>query len=80
MCCETEALLRSGPGIGDVTARTLPAQLPQLGTIGRHQLAAHVGIAPLDRDSGLMQGRRFIAGERTSMWGVLYMAALTAIQ
>lgn len=78
--CETEALLKSVPGIGDVTARTVLAQLPELGTIGRHQLAALVGIAPINRDSGLMRGRRSIAGGRTSVRGVLYMAALTAIR
>jgi transposase len=78
--CETEGLLKSVPGIGDVTARTLLAQLPELGTIGRHQLAALVGIAPINRDSGLMRGRRSIAGGRTSVRGVLYMAALTAIR
>jgi len=78
--CETEALLKSVPGVGDVTARTLLAQLPELGTIGRHQLAALVGIAPINRDSGLMRGRRSIAGGRTSVRGVLYMAALTAIR
>ena len=78
--CETEALLKSVPGIGDVTARTLLAQLPELGSIGRHQLAALVGVAPINRDSGLMRGRRSIAGGRTSVRGVLYMAALTAIR
>ena len=78
--CETEALLKSVPGIGDVTARTLLAQLPELGTIGRHQIAALVGIAPINRDSGLMRGRRSIAGGRTSVRGVLYMSALTAIR
>ena len=80
VCCETEALLKSVPGIGDLTARTLLAQLPELGTIGRHQLAALVGIAPINRDTGLMRGRRSIAGGRTAVWGVLYMAALTAIR
>jgi transposase len=77
---ETEMLLKSVPGIGDVTARTLLAQLPELGTIGRHQIAALVGIAPINRDSGLMRGRRAIGGGRTSVRGVLYMAALTAIR
>jgi transposase len=78
--CETEALLKSVPGVGDVTARTHLAQLPELGTIGRRQLAALVGIAPINRDSGLMRGRRSIAGGRTFVRGVLYMAALTAIR
>ena len=75
-----EALLKSVPGIGDVTARTLLAELPELGTIGRQQLAALVGVAPINRDSGLMRGRRAIAGGRTSVRNVLYMAALTAIR
>ena len=65
--CETEALLKSVPGIGDVTARTLLAQLPELGTIGRHQLAALVGIAPINRDSGLMRSRRSIARGRANV-------------
>ena len=52
----------------------------KLGTIGRHQLAALVGVAPINRDSGLMRGRRSIAGGRTFVRGVLYMAALTAIR
>jgi transposase len=77
---EAEALLKSVPGIGDVTARTLLAELPELGTVSRHQLAALVGVAPINRDSGLMRGRRAIGGGRTSVRGVLYMAALTAIR
>ena len=77
---EAEALLKSVPGIGDVTARTLLAELPELGTVSRHQVAALVGVAPINRDSGLMRGRRAIAGGRTSVRAVLYMAALTAIR
>jgi len=77
---EAEALLKSVPGIGDVTARTLLAELPELGTVGRHQLAALVGVAPINRCSGLMCGRRAIAGGRTSVRNVLSMAALTAIR
>jgi len=77
---EAEAHLNSVPGIGDVTARTLLAELPELGTIGRHELAALVGVAPVNRDSGLMRGRRTIAGGRTAVRNVLYMAALTAIR
>ncbi len=60
--CETDALLKYVRGVGDVTACTLLAQLPELGTIGRHQLAALVGIAPINRDSGLIRGRRSVAG------------------
>ena len=77
---EAEALLKSVPGIGDVTARTLLAELPELGTISRYQLAALVGVAPINRDSGLMRGRRTIAGGRTSGRNVLDMASLTAIR
>jgi len=77
---EAEALLKSVPCIGDVTARTLLAELPELGTVSRHQVAALVGVAPINRDSGLMRGRRAIAGGRTSVRAVLYMAALTAIR
>jgi transposase len=77
---EAEALLKSVPGIGDVTARTLLAELPELGTVSRHQVAALVGVAPINRDSGLMRGRRAIAGGRTSVRAGLYMAALTAIR
>ena len=61
-------------------ARTLLAELPELGTIGRQQLAALVDVAPINRDSRLMRGRRAIAGGRTSVRSVLYMAALTAIR
>lgn len=77
---EKEALLKSVPGIGDVTARTLIAEIPELGSIGRQQLAALVGVAPVNRDSGLMRGRRTIAGGRTAVRNVLYMAALVAIR
>lgn len=77
---EAAALMKSVPGLGDVTARTLLAELPELGTIGRHPLAALVGVAPINRDPGLMRGRRSIAGGRTSVRCVLYMAALTAIR
>ena len=72
--------MKSLRGIGDVTARTLLAELPELGTVSRHQIAALVGVAPINRDSGLMRGRRAIAGGRTSVRAVLYMAALTAIR
>jgi len=77
---EKEALLKSVPGIGDVTARTLLAEVPELGTIGRHPLAALVGVAPINRDSGLMRGHRTIAGGRASVRNVLYMAALVTIR
>jgi transposase len=75
---ESEQLLISVPGVGDVTARTLLAELPELGQLGRRQIAALVGLAPINRDSGTLRGRRMIAGGRASVRSVLYMAALTA--
>ena len=58
----TEYLLTSVPGIGDITAQTLIADLPELGTLDRRRIAALVGVAPVNRDSGQMRGRRTIAG------------------
>jgi transposase len=73
-----EALLRSVPGIGPVNARTLIADLPELGKIGDRQAARLVGVAPVNRDSGLMRGRRPASGGRAHVRAALYMAALTA--
>ena len=75
---ENEDLLRSVPGIGPVISRTLLAELPELGHLNRKQIAALVGIAPLNRDSGTLRGRRTIWGGRASVRAVLYMAALVA--
>jgi transposase len=75
---EAESLLTSVPGVGPVTARTLIAELPELGRLDRRKLAALVGVAPFNRDSGTWRGRRMIAGGRTSLRNVLYMAALVA--
>ena len=77
---EKEDLLTSVPGIGDVTARTLIAQLPELGSLDRRRLAAVVGVAPINRDSGTMRGHRAIAGGRTAVRNVLYMATTVAIR
>ena len=76
----TEDLLTSVPGVGRITARTLIAELPELGQLDRRRLAALVGVAPINRDSGQMRGRRMIAGGRTTVRNVLFMAALTAIR
>jgi transposase len=75
---ENENLLTSVPGIGDATARTLLADLPELGTLGRRQIAALVGVAPFNRDSGTMRGKRTIWGGRAQVRATLYMAALVA--
>jgi transposase len=75
---EKEDLLKSVPGIGPTTARTLLAQLPELGALDRRRIAALVGIAPINRDSGRFRGRRMIAGGRVAVRNVLYMATLVA--
>lgn len=71
-------LLKSVPGIGNATARTLLAELPELGTLDRKKISALVGVAPLNRDSGTMRGRRTTWGGRASVRTALYMAALVA--
>jgi transposase len=73
---EQEDLLRSVPGIGPVVSVTLLADLPELGTLDRKQVAALVGLAPLNRDSGTMRGKRTIWGGRATVRAALYMAAL----
>lgn len=71
-------LLRSVPGIGPTVARTLLAELPELGQLDRRAVAALVGVAPLNRDSGRFRGKRMIWGGRASVRHALYMAALVA--
>ena len=75
---QAEDLLKTVPGIGDVTARTLIADLPELGTLSRRRIAALVGVAPFNRDSGTMRGKRTVWGGRASVRASLYMAALSA--
>lgn len=75
---EAEQLLKSVPGIGDQTARTLIAELPELGRCSRQQVAALVGVAPLNRDSGRSRRRRTTWGGRATVRSALYMAALVA--
>ncbi len=73
-------LLTSVPGVGEVTSHTLIADLPELGQLDRRRLAALVGVAPINRDSGRMRGRRSIAGGRGDVRSTLYMATLSAIR
>jgi transposase len=75
---EQEDLLRSVPGIGPVMSRTLLAELPELGTLAPKPLAALVGVAPLNRDSGTLRGRRTCWDGRATFRQVLYMATLVA--
>ncbi len=74
---EKEDLLRSIPGVGPVTSRTLLAALPELGHVTNKQ-AALAGLAPFDDDSGKRRGTRHVKGGRADVRGVLYMAALSA--
>lgn len=71
-------LLRTVPGIGPQTARTLVAELPELGDCSRQQIAFLVGVAPLNRDSGTLRGTRTIWGGRAQVRQILYMATLVA--
>ena len=75
---EKDDLLRSAPGVGPVLSTTLLAELPELGTLNRKKIAALVGVAPYNCDSGKMHGKRAIWGGRASIRSVLYMATLSA--
>ena len=75
---EKDDLLQSVPGVGPVLSLTLLAELPELGALDRRQIAALVGVAPLNRDSGAFRGRLTIWGGRAKVRAALYMAALVA--
>jgi transposase len=75
---EKEDLLSTVPGVGKVIARTLLAELPELGTLDRRQIAALVGLAPFTRRSGKWRGKSFISGGRTSCRTILFIGALVA--
>ena len=71
-------VLRSIPGVGPVLSRTMLAQVPELGTVGHKQVAALLGVAPFNRDSGTLRGRRTVYGGRGEVRAVLYMGTLVA--
>ena len=71
--------LQSVNGVGPTTAATLLSNLPELGLLNKNQIGALCGLAPFNRDSGSLQGRRFIRGGRSSVRRVLYMATVCAI-
>ena len=77
---EKEDLLESVPGVGAVIARTLIAELPELGTLGRKKIAALVGLAPYTRTSGKWKGKSYIAGGRPDVRCALFMGAMVAKQ
>jgi len=75
---EKEDLLTSVPGVGPIIARTLIAELPELGKLGRKEIAALAGLAPFTRQSGQWRGRSFIGGGRTAVRTAAFMGALVA--
>lgn len=75
---EKDAILRSTPGVGRVTSSTMLAMLPELGALNRQEIAALVGVAPVNKDSGKKHGKRRVYGGRATVRSVLYMAALAA--
>jgi transposase len=75
---ERDDLLQSAPGVGPVLSFTILAALPELGRLDRKAIAALVGVAPLNRDSGLFRGKRMIHGGRAPVRTALYMGALVA--
>ncbi len=77
---EEDDLLQSVPGVGPVLATTLIAELPELGHLNRKQIAALVGVAPLNCESGILRGRRIVWGGRAQVRAALWMGALVAVQ
>jgi len=77
---ERHAILRSIPGIGDITAAALIALAPELGALDKRQIASLAGLAPITRQSGTWRGRAFIRGGRALLREALYMPALSAIR
>jgi transposase len=77
---EKDDLLQSVPGVGPITSRTLLSFVPELGTLGNKQIAALIGLAPFNHDSGRMAGRRAIWGGRAKVRSALYMAVVAAIR
>jgi len=75
---EKDGILQSVPGVGPITSATMLGMLPELGKLNRQQIAALVGVAPVNKDSGRKQGKRRVYGGRADVRSVLYMAALAA--
>ena len=75
---EKDDLLRTVPGVGEQISLTLLAHLPELGTLNRREIAALVGVAPFNRDSGTLRGKRAVWGGRSRVRATLYMGTLSA--
>ncbi len=77
---EKQGLLKTVPGVGDTLVYTLLADLPELGELNNKEISKLVGVAPINRDSGKLRGKRRIQGGRANIRTVLYMATLSATQ
>ena len=77
---EKQTILKSVPGVGDTLTYTVLADLPELGELNNREISKLVGVAPINRDSGRMRGKRRIQGGRAAIRTVLYMATLSATQ
>ncbi len=77
---DRKTLLMTAPGVGETLAYTLLADMPELGTLNNKQAASLVGVAPINRDSGRLRGKRRIQGGRAGVRTTLYMATLSATQ
>jgi len=77
---EKRKIMMSMPGVGPAAAHTLLGDLPELGTLGHKQIAALVGVAPYNRDSGRLRGKRRIRGGRSGIRTILWMAVMSAVQ
>jgi transposase len=75
-----DAMLQSTPGVGPILSRTLVAEVPELGVLNRQELAALIGVAPLNRDRGTVRGKRAVWGGRAHVRAVLYMSTLAAVR
>lgn len=75
-----EDLMQTVAGVGPRVSRTLLAELPELGTLGRREIASLAGLAPMNRDSGTWRGKRYVQGGRMPARNALYMAALVAVK
>jgi transposase len=75
-----DEILQSTPGVGPILSRTLVAEVPELGALNRQEIAALIGVAPLNRDSGTVRGKRAVWGGRAHVRAVLYMSTLAAVR
>jgi transposase len=78
--CATDEILPSTPGVGPVRSRTWVAEVPELGLLNRKEIAALIGVAPLNSDSGTLRGKRVVWGGRAHVRAVLSMSTLSAVR